>query len=100
MKVCKFAKSLGKPCNDGYSKLVECEVDGVVRCLKECMPGCGDYREVDEPEPPKPPKKVTRTQYTSVGANTANTTYKGGCGAPCGKSQPHRPSEVPTLRGD
>ena len=86
MRLCKFAKSIGKPCNDGYSKgyskMVECEVDGVIRCLKECMPGCGNYRAEDEPEP-QAPKKETR-QYNPVGANTVTTTYKGGCSAPCG----------------
>ena len=81
MKVCKFAMSLGKPCSDGYSKLVECEVDGVVRCLKECMPNCVHYQAKEEPvSPQRAVPQSAVSQVPSFATYKGSTTYTGGCG--------------------
>ena len=93
MRVCRFAKSKGVPCSDGTSKMVECEHDGEVRCLKHCIRSCNLYRPKEEEPVVRPPQRVvpqqsvavTSVRYNSVGANTAGTTYKGGCGG-CGKN--------------
>ena len=84
MRKCQLAQLTGKTCDHGYSFLIQCERDGVIRCLRDCMPGCAHYQPVEEPVVPKGtvPKPVP---YHSVGANSARTTYKGRCGGTPGR---------------
>ena len=92
MRKCKHAKSLGKPCEDGSSRRVQCEMDGVIRCLKDCVVGCANYVEVPETvvSGVKPARynpvnaHAANTSYKAYKSNTGNTANKGGCGAPCG----------------
>ena len=86
MRVCAFAKLTGRPCGDKFSKLVLCERDNVIRCLKECMPGCVMYRarDVRQVKERAVGGSQTAVRYNPVGANTSSTVYKDGCGAPCG----------------
>ena len=44
MRVCKFGIPTGQPCVGGWSKLILCEKDSVIRCMKDCMPHCPAYQ--------------------------------------------------------
>ena len=79
MMICKFAKSTGKPCTDGYSKLIVCEKDNVIRCLKECMSNCVSYRPKEAPVPPPSPKAAGSAAVSQTSAPTASKPC-GTCG--------------------
>ena len=91
MRVCEHAKPTGKPCNGGYSKLVTCEKDSIIRCLRDCMPGCPQYKEKAGVE------TAVRRQKAVGGISVSSkpsVKSSGGCGSPvpCGKNAP--PQEV------
>jgi hypothetical protein len=86
MRLCKHAKPEGRPCDDETSKLITCQVDGVIRCLKECMRSCppGEYCPVDEPEPPV---RTERRQTTLLSGASGHGKPCGGGGG-CGENKP------------
>ena len=83
---------MNRPCEDGFSKTILCERDNVLRCLKECMPGCSAYRAKAEPG------TVVRSQKVVSGASVSgkpSVRSSGGCvdnPVPCGKNA--TPQEV------
>ena len=93
MRVCELAKPTGKSCDDGYSKLVLCERDNVIHCLRDCMRGCSAYRAkaeaVTSSAPVSPYTQAVSAKYNPYGPTPVETRVHGGCGAPCGGAQKH-----------
>jgi hypothetical protein len=79
MKICQFAESEHQPCANGYSKLIRCQKDGVIRCLKECMSSCGQYLPEDEPQAIIPVRKTSKPVVAAVSGQP--TTSRKCCGA-------------------
>ena len=76
MKVCEFAKPTGRRCDDKYSVKVLCEKDNVIRCLKDCMPGCPAYRAKEEPVVGSATRVAQKTVNVS---QSASSGHSGGC---------------------
>ena len=75
MRICTYAKPVGRPCDDGWSLTIICQRDGVLRCLKECIRGCEHYSAKSGVPPTKP-------KYSAWGASSSKAGVP--CGAPCG----------------
>ena len=88
MRVCVLAKPTGKTCDDGWSKLILCEQDGVLRCLRDCRHGCASYREKAEQT------AVGGRQVAGRGVSVSgkpSVKSSGGCvgsPVPCGQNAP------------
>jgi NAD-dependent dihydropyrimidine dehydrogenase PreA subunit len=81
MRLCEFAKATGKSCEDGWSKTILCEKDGVLRCLKECTRNCpmGSYDAKEEVVSVQQQRKVS--SYNPHSAVVRSEKYGcGGCG--------------------
>ena len=74
MKLCQFAKSQGKSCDNGYSKLILCEKDNVIRCLNACSSSCVSYLPFEEVSGRTSPGRFLSSQTSASRARIFSST--------------------------